>query len=280
MAELYSGEDVTEGLKDEINIGVRYAIINAVNDDLIQNPVDEEIERARYATVDLKFIDYPSMQRQISLTGFEKTSGKLDIPEVGSICMCIFMPSRRALIIKMASGGDTVGNVKTRTIRDLVKNGTLLPLRQGEHGVWTSNSAYSYIRQCAKKIVQTIGTLLDGNQQQVKMDDREIHYSVEHESGTKLVIDADGNIILKPGSNSKIFGNILPSIATDDDALVTRKFLIDFFNTFVQKYNAHRHPYVNVSTPSTTSPTTSSATQVSPTLPDGVSTPNIRVEKQ
>jgi len=272
--QIFEGEELVQDMKKELNKGVRYAIIAAVHDDLIQNPQSEVDERLRYMTVDLTFIDFPGVQTRVAITGFEASSGEVTVPQVNSICMCIFLPNRKALLLTQVSGGD-VG--ATRTMRDLVKSGVVLPIQRGEQLKW-NGSTYWYLRSCAKKIVHTIGTVLDATLAKVLLDGKEIHYQVEHESGTKISIDASGNIILSPGSGAKMFEGLVPSGATDENALVTRKFLLDFYNDLVQKFNLHTHPYVNVTTPSTTSVTATLATEVSPSLPDTVSTPDIRAK--
>lgn len=270
MADLYVGEDLSDELKDEINKGIRYALIAAVNDDLQQTPEDEDAERVRYLSVNLQFIDYPSIQYQVSLTGFEETSGDLKIPEVNSLVMCLMLPSRRALIVKLASGGPTVGEAKARTLRDLVKNGTLLPMKQGEAVKWVDNKSYSYVRKCAKKVVQTIGTLLDSALAAVQFDSKDVHYQVEHESGTKVLIDADGQLYFMSASGKKTYLNILASAATDDDALLTRAFLTE---VALWAYKNHQH-----STSSPGAPTGGVIVPV-PAMPDGVSTPDVRAKR-
>lgn len=270
MATIFEGEDTSSDMKDETTLGVRYAVVLEVNDDFIEDPDDEETERVRYGTITLNFLDYPGQQKQISITGYEKTSGDLKIPEVGSICMCIFMHNRRALILKLASGGDTVGQTKTRTLRDLVKNGSLLPLKQGEQVKWVTDSAYSYIRQCAKTIVQTIGKVLDNTFQAVQIDSKDIHYQVEHESGSKFSFDEDGNVIVTLAPDTKIYLDTVGSAVTDDDAILTRKFLT---SDSIWAYTQHKH-----TSGSPGSPTTGPIAPVQ-AMPDGVSTPDVRVNR-
>jgi len=268
--DAYIGEDINDELKDEINKGIRYAFIASVNDDLQQNPDDEDAERVRYLSVNLQFIDYPSVQYQVSLTGFEETSGDLKIPEVNSLVMCLMLPSRRALIIKLASGGPVVGETKARTLRDLVKNGTLLPMTRGESAKWVGNKSYSYIRKCTKMITQTIGTLLDNALAAIQFDSKDVHYQVEHESGTKVLIDADGQLYFMAASGQKVYLNLMASAATDDDALLTRAFLT---KADLWAWQNHQH-----STSSPGAPTGGVIVPV-PAMPDGVSTPDVRAKR-
>lgn len=270
MSDIYLGEDLTGDMKDEINKGIRYALVIEVNDDLQQSPQDEEAERVRYLTVTLQFVDYPSAQKQISLTGFEKESGDLKIPEVGSLVMCLMLPSRRALMIAFASGGDVTGQQKFRTLRDFVKNGTLLPLQRGEKAQWVDNKVYSYIRRCTKKVTQTLGTLLDATLAAVQFDSKDVHYQVEHETGTKVLIDADGQLYFMAASGQKVYLNLLASAAVDDDALLTRAFLT---KADLWAYANHQH-----STSSPGAPTGGVIVPI-PAMPDGVSTPDVRAKR-
>ena len=174
----------------------------------------------------------------------------------------------------MGSAGDVDVD---RTIGDLVRNGILPQMQQGEHAKWTDNRVFQLIRKCPKVMKSTLGKVLNFALAAIQFDGKDLHGQIEHESGMKVSIDEDGNTIFEIPAGSRVYFNQAESSTTDDNALVTRKFLTAFYNDLVTKYNTHLHPGVTVGAASTLV-TTSTATPVSGSLPDTVSTEEIRAK--
>ena len=276
---MFIGDDPFEEYKAEMNEGVRLARIAKVNIN-INSPVKYNTKKSEYGTVDLQFMDFGSQQIQIRIPTFQfgKSSGSLSIPEVGMGALCKFLPNSRAVIISTFSLGDETGK-DFIFLKDFVDAGVLPQLQEGEHIFWAGNKALHLIRLCTKKITHTVGKLLDAAKNAIQVNGKDIHYAVEHESGLKIYVDENGALIFKVPSGQKIFLNTDGGTAADEDALVTKKFINDKYNDFINTvYNIHTHPYLNVTVPAVTSPTTSQGVIVSPTMPDGVCTPDVRAK--
>jgi len=272
--DLFIGEDTVAKYRDNIATGTRIGVITGVNLDIEADDPDLNSSRVHYATLEITMVDPPGQQTQIRIptTSFTKTSGRFDIPEPDSFVFCVPLRNGRVVVFHMGSAGDIDVD---RTVGDLVRNNVLPQMQEGEHHVWTDNKVFQMVRKCNKVVKSTIGKVLDFTKNAIQFDNKDLHAQLEHESGTKLSLDEDGNVIMELPANIKFFVNQAGSTATDNNALVTKAFLTSFYNDFVTKYLAHTHPETGAVTGPPTPPGPSI---VSPTLPDTVSTPDIRAK--
>jgi len=239
---------------------LRLAVIQDVHLDFDGN------DRIKYGTMTLQMVGHGGTQINVHLASnvFNVNSGRLDLPEKGSLAIVTFLPYDQAVAIHIIP--------QDKFLRDYIVDGTLPQLQEGEHAIWATvedeptKGAFWFLRQCPKIIKQTIGKLLDATKSAIQIDNKDIHYQLEHEEGFKVTMDADGNYYFTVPSGSKFYINEAGSSATDDNALVTKKFLSNFYQT-------HTHPVVSVG-----SPTGPPVLFPSPTLPDGVSTPDVRAK--
>ena len=276
---LLIGEEVLEDMKSSMNSDVRVAKIINVNLNYDTSSQDQNIvaNQQSYGTIDLQFLDFPGVQTTVRLptTQFSKSSGRIDIPEVNMMALCIFMPNSKAVVLSIFSLGDDTQDFLF--LRDFVSNGILPQLQQGDSVTWSGNKAFHFVRTCTKKIVQTIGKLLDSTKAPIQINGKDIHYNLEHETGTKFSYDSDGNLIITLAPGQKMYVNKDGSSATDEDAIVTKAFINTVWNNFVSTvFNIHTH--VVTTAPGTTAVPIPIETTVSPAMPDGVSTPDIRVK--
>jgi len=248
---------------------VRFAIIRNVH-------LDYSEDNFTYGFVDLEMLGRGGVQQRIhlSVNCMNKNSGSIQIPEVDSIVLCIFMPYDQAVMISTVA--------RSYGLKDFIVDGILPQVQEGDHIIWSSDpttrtkGAFGFIRTCSKLIKATLGRILDSTKTPVQINSKDIHAQLEHESGTKISIDEDGNVLINIPSSKQIFVNQDGSSADDDDALVTKKFLTDYYADLITKYNRHTH----LETGATTNPplVVDQASSVSGSMPDTVSTPDIRAK--